>query len=180
MVPKDAESFWLPTDLAGIVAATYRPSTRDLQAVVGPACTSMRTVIKELGCRANRFRLQYQTPQSARYESLRGTWQGCTEQRSGGKKGLLGTATLTIHLTPTAEGIYTFRDTPETTMHVTGSFHHDRFVRLDYSNSQGRAMQFGCATLELNAPGDKMEGEYVGYGAWSECVVSGTIAVSSI
>jgi hypothetical protein len=60
---------------------------------------------------------------------------------------------------------------------LTGGFYHDRFVRLEYFNSEGRRMQFGCATLELDAPGDKMEGEYVGYGAWSEAVISGTISV---
>jgi hypothetical protein len=38
-------------------------------------------------------------------------------------------------------------------------------------------MQFGCATLELDARGDKMAGEYVGHGAWSEAVISGAISV---
>lgn len=48
-----AEEMHFPTDLSGIVAATYDPnrSDGDLQAAVGPACTKIKRAIRDQGRR---------------------------------------------------------------------------------------------------------------------------------
>lgn len=48
-----AKEMHLPTDLAGVAAATYDPcrSDGDLQAAVGPACTKMKRAIRDQGRR---------------------------------------------------------------------------------------------------------------------------------
>jgi hypothetical protein len=61
---------------------------------------------------------------------------------------------------------------------LTGTFSHDRFLKLDYNNIDDDAIQFGCFMAELSADGKTLSGHYVGYGAVSEDIVRGAITIS--
>ncbi len=81
------------------------------------------------------------------------------------------------------EGRYVFREenneaVNKVALKVTGNFYFNRFLKLEYANADGAVMQFGSGVLELNAPGNELEGEYSGYGAWSNTVVSGTLRLT--
>ena len=49
IIPRNNEQLHLPTDLLGIIPATFNPDREDIQAAIGPACNKIRKVIREFG-----------------------------------------------------------------------------------------------------------------------------------
>lgn len=185
VVPKDAERLWLPTDLSGIVKATYQANTPDLQSALGPACAQIRNRIEELGVRAGRFREESVDAEldtsSRRFQSLAGAWEGQLDQRVG-KGPIAGSVTMTLTLMPTGEGLISegslgVPNHPPIPLKASGRFFHNKFLKMDYANGNARVMMFGCGMLELDGQGDTLRGEYVGYGGLNDTVVSGTIVL---
>lgn len=61
---------------------------------------------------------------------------------------------------------------------LRGGFLHDRFLRLEYENRDNAAIQFGSVVAELSADGKTISGGYIGFGAQSQRIVTGTIALT--
>ncbi|SEH06301.1 Uncharacterised protein [Candidatus Venteria ishoeyi] len=58
---------------------------------------------------------------------------------------------------------------------LTGGFLHERFLKLDYKNTNLAAVQFGSSLLTLSSDGTKLNGRFLGYGAKTERLVFGEI-----
>jgi hypothetical protein len=63
---------------------------------------------------------------------------------------------------------------------LDGGFLHDRFLKIDYKNSDSGTIQFGSMTLELEADPKSMTGRYSGYGSFSKCIIFGVIEVAKV
>jgi hypothetical protein len=61
---------------------------------------------------------------------------------------------------------------------VRGGFHHGTFVQFNYSARDIGAIQFGSVVTRLSADGRRMCGKFVGYGAVSEEIVSGSVELA--
>lgn len=57
---------------------------------------------------------------------------------------------------------------------VTGKFIFDRYLQLNYVSKDEGAVQFGSIVGELSATGKSARGRFVGYGAWSEKIITGS------
>lgn len=191
VVPTDAENLWVPTDLAGINRAFYQGNAENLDASLGPACSQIKVQMRKLGIRASRFRQRALdgciVTDGPRLAALNGIWKGTFQQRAD-RNAKAGSAEMEITMKSTSDGIigegrYVFREenneaVNKVALKVTGNFYFNRFLKLEYANADGAVMQFGSGVLELNAPGNELEGEYSGYGAWSNTVVSGTLRLT--
>lgn len=58
---------------------------------------------------------------------------------------------------------------------LKGGFLHDRFLKLDYKNTNQAAMQFGSLILNLSSDGKKLTGRFLGYGSKTEKLVFGEL-----
>jgi hypothetical protein len=56
VLPRDQTDFRLPSDLIGIIPATFNAAREDRQAAMGPACHEIRKAIKKLGSRTQASR----------------------------------------------------------------------------------------------------------------------------
>ena len=119
---------------------------------------------------------------AGRRKALNGNWQGSAYQEIGPDGNPLDAK---LHYTLTASrkivrgsGIYSLKlkDKDQSrNFTASGGFLHDKFLKLDYKNTDDSAIQFGSAILELSADGKKLTGLYLGYGATSERLIHGTI-----
>jgi hypothetical protein len=115
----------------------------------------------------------------SRRDALIGKWQGTVNQPPSN-------ATVTIYLNASRKKItgkadlnINFQGQPYfITLVFTGGFFHDRFLKLDYRNTNRGTIQFGAMLLELPAHPVTMTGQYVGYGSLSEGFVSGNILLT--
>jgi hypothetical protein len=179
VIPRNSQHIWMPTDLAGVVAAKYDPDAHNLVAALGPACAAIRRKIKDLGIRESRFRIfPIEGGGSDRLRAVSGTWKGTLEQRRG-TKGWFGTASFAFNFTPTMEGLVGdgFIEIPNSKFFVwlRGSFLLGRYLKVEFRNKDDRAFHCASIIFELNGLGNKLEGQYVGYGAFSDAIVSGTM-----
>lgn len=60
---------------------------------------------------------------------------------------------------------------------LLGGFLHDRFLKLDYKNTNPAEMQFGSLILNLSSDGKKLSGRFLGYGAKTEKLVFGELTL---
>lgn len=58
---------------------------------------------------------------------------------------------------------------------ATGSYLHNRFLKLDYAFSDRSVIQFGAILLEHNDLGDALDGYLVGYGAVKRGLITGNV-----
>lgn len=63
---------------------------------------------------------------------------------------------------------------------VTGGLLYERFIRLTYLSTDPTIVQFGAMVLEIDAVAISMSGRLIGYGAYSERIVSGTVDVERV
>lgn len=114
-----------------------------------------------------------------RGEALNGNWQGTIVQSTliadvdirlhAKNKEIVGEAHLRVQFDGVAHAI---------TLAVTGGFLYDKFLKLDYKNTNRGTIQFGTMVLELAPHPSTMEGQYVGYGSLTESIVSGQILLT--
>lgn len=117
-----------------------------------------------------------------RAAAINGLWKG-TAYQSKGLNGNPMDYPIEMHLTvkrKTIDGSLTIcpPDRDETRLHkfnVTGGFVYERFLQINYISEAPEVIQFGSALTEIDATGTKMIGEFIGYGARSEAIVSGTV-----
>lgn len=62
-------------------------------------------------------------------------------------------------------------------VHLKGGLRYDRFLKLDYKNTNESAIQFGSIMAQLSDDGHELEGQFLGYGAVSRRIVHGTFHV---
>lgn len=114
----------------------------------------------------------------SRGKALKGHWKGNIAQHNG---------TFEIELSIDITGrqvignarISKLHDSSGSSVHLDlkGGFHYERFLKLDYTNSDYGIIQFGSMTLELDDYPKKMSGKYSGYGWVSRAIISGSITV---
>jgi hypothetical protein len=56
---------------------------------------------------------------------------------------------------------------------LKGSFRNDRFLKMDYENTNKYIVQFGSFVFQLNDESNSLIGRFVGYGQVSEKIVYG-------
>ena len=61
---------------------------------------------------------------------------------------------------------------------MTGGLVHNRFLQLNYLSADPTIVQFGSIVSEIDSRGTTMSGKLVGYGAYSEKIVSGKYHLS--
>lgn len=61
---------------------------------------------------------------------------------------------------------------------LTGGFLYNRFLRIEYQTTTSNAVEFGSFVVELSADGRRLEGMFVGYGAFSEQIVFGRVVLN--
>jgi hypothetical protein len=116
-------------------------------------------------------------------ESLSGNWSGTFSQDLG-PLGLPINYRVQLSLVAETErltGSMTIIDYPHpqkgpVTMNlsVDGVMSYERFVQINYSSLDSGVLQFGALLSELSGLGNTMNGRFIGYGAISQRIVSGT------
>lgn len=61
---------------------------------------------------------------------------------------------------------------------VSGSFHGDRLLRLDYANKDKTTVHFGTLYFELTADGHTLKGSCVGFGIKAEEIVTADVVLN--
>ncbi len=56
-----------------------------------------------------------------------------------------------------------------------GYFRNDRFLKLDYCNTENNTLHFGTFILELKGENNRLEGRFTGYGSTNEIFVWGAV-----
>jgi hypothetical protein len=119
---------------------------------------------------------------------LVGTWQGTYDQLvAPSETPLQGPLQVTIEpLNPksqiiTGSGVMEFNwgtgNSEKLNFRIRGGFLYSSFLRLNYENVDKAAIQFASAVVELSKTGRELSGRYVGYGATSRAVVTGTVTL---
>jgi hypothetical protein len=57
---------------------------------------------------------------------------------------------------------------------------YDRFIQLNYRSRDPSMVQFGAIVLDIDDMGKTVRGSYVGYGALSQMIVSGTVQLNKV
>ncbi|MGZ8944315.1 MAG: hypothetical protein ACXW1W_02705 [Methylococcaceae bacterium] len=71
-----------------------------------------------------------------------------------------------------------YDDLGKQTFDVSGSFHEDRFLKLDYANKDKGAVHFGTFLFELHPFGSTLTGECVGYGVKTGGIVTANLILN--
>jgi hypothetical protein len=71
-------------------------------------------------------------------------------------------------------------ETDTSLVNFTGGFLHDRFIKIDYKNSNLATIQFGSMILELNSRGNMLSGRFLGYGDFTEVLVFGKVKCQKV
>lgn len=64
------------------------------------------------------------------------------------------------------------------TLSFTGGFFFDRFLRLEYYDSEGGKVQFGALVLELDENSRELRGLDVGFGYVTKQILSGSVELT--
>jgi hypothetical protein len=96
------------------------------------------------------------------------------------KKGYYGTGSVTFNFTPTMEGLVgegslAIPNFPRFFVKLCGASLIGSFLKIEFRNKDERAFHFASVVFELNGLGNQLEGQYVGYGGYSNAIVSGTM-----
>jgi hypothetical protein len=148
-------------------------------AIIAPIVTFIVTRSYE-----NRF---LQPVSSNRVAALVGSWEGTTHQECG-PGGKPDDAKVSFKLALAGkklrgQGIFrTCVGAEEVviTFHLSGGFLHDRFLRFDYNPEASETVQFGSIIVELSNDAKKLTGRYMGYGAFTNALVYGTVCVTKM
>ncbi len=113
-----------------------------------------------------------------------GEWEGTIAQESG-PSGVPVELPIRIVFTAGRKRIvgraeYEMPGTRPTRLRFTGGFLYDQLMRLNYKNLDPNVIQFGSYIARLNAGGDKLEGQYSGWGAVTDRIVSGTAVLTKV
>ena len=110
-----------------------------------------------------------------RQESLNGNWEGQISQP------LFPAANVNLRLEvgkKDVQGQIQYADgSAIRVFQVSGSFHSDRFLKLDYAPEDKAAIQFGSCLLELQSDGRTLRGKAIGFGPQSGAIVSGDLTL---
>ncbi len=60
-------------------------------------------------------------------------------------------------------------------MKLNGHFPHEDYIIFHYRNTNRATKQFGTCILNLSSSAVSMTGEFVGFGDWSNTIVSGRL-----
>lgn len=118
-----------------------------------------------------------------RKNTLEGTWVGSGMQEVGldGEKNfpmkISGSFLVSRkEVVGNIEIIYDIDDKKVVTkMIFKGGFFYDRYLQFQYKNNNSDIIQFGSVLLELNSSGTRLDGRFLGYGAYTENLVYGQI-----
>jgi hypothetical protein len=123
-----------------------------------------------------------ETIDDARQSAITGTWRGKVRQRTGfGVKSfqqMIEIKLIAEGNAITGEFIDKFNDgtkDQEWPTTVIGEFFYASFLKVHYRVNDRNIMQFGTMLLELNKNGRALDGKFVGFGATSGKVITGTI-----
>lgn len=121
-----------------------------------------------------------------RKKGLPGKWHGTFHQPVGpynepingvirldlrlGIRKVLGSGSFSAEVKPGREEF--------TDIDVTGGFRGDRFLLLTYENTQVDKNHFGTFLLEYSSNGDKLTGEFLGWGVHEDKPVHGTLSLA--
>ncbi len=130
---------------------------------------------------------QFHIVSKERLTALAGRWQGSGRQEPG----LNGVAldykiSAELIVEPTAvKGAGCLRlqfegKEIEEQFDVMGGFIHDRFLKLDYRIKDMGAIQFGSMILEFTADGDNLIGKFLGFGASTQTLVTGSLHLNKV
>ena len=132
-----------------------------------------------------RERTEY-LPLADRAHLFAGTWMGTYHQAEGPEGVPVDGSVQLVFEKPdrilTGIGTLAFKRSDGTVFNLNIKFHggflHNRFLKLEYENVDTGAVQFGTFVAELSPDGRRISGKYVGYGAQSERIVTGTATIS--
>lgn len=117
-----------------------------------------------------------------RAAALSGDWAGTYEQSSAKGKSVSGRVSFNLKpkkrlIEGSGQMQETLPDGKTVTVHfkIRGGFLHDRFLRLEYENSDDSAVQFGSVIGEFAPDGRSISGTLVGFGAHTGEIVTGGI-----
>lgn len=63
---------------------------------------------------------------------------------------------------------------------LDGGFLYEKFLKLDYKNTDSSNIQFGSITLEVSSNSKRMQGKFSGYGSTTESVVGGDMSLEKM
>lgn len=61
---------------------------------------------------------------------------------------------------------------------ISGGFLYERFLRLEYNPQGNSGIRFGSIVMELTENDERLAGRYVGYGAYSNEIVTGSLSLA--
>ncbi len=114
----------------------------------------------------------------SRRQAIVGTWLGRSKQKHDGidletdVKLMITAGKKLIEGEAHFAGPITGRPTH---VRFAGGFLYEQFVKLDYSNVEEHALQFGTVILLLSPDARVLEGRFVGFGAETRAIVSGML-----
>jgi Predicted nucleotide-binding protein containing TIR-like domain len=176
---KNGERVHVLTDFLGLTLAYYEEieTPKDWSSRLAPICTSIDDQIKQLSLEL-----------PGRSAALVGNWNGelCQGYGPGGIPTTFNTEAKFEIAFGLIRAFLTFRGDiapgkDQVSVNLDGKFIHDSFLKLDYRYADHPgAMAFGTVVARLNDLGSQLAGQYLGYGAYSERLVSGTITLRKV
>lgn len=61
---------------------------------------------------------------------------------------------------------------------LSGSLYYEHFLQYNYFQDDPGVTQFGSVILKLHSSGRRMEGSFLGFSAFSESIVTGTVVIT--
>ena len=124
----------------------------------------------------------YESISKERRSALNGLWVGASYQEVLPKKKLIEVKTKIIFSGKgkiiNGEGNYSFvwKGVKRNVSFVaTGGFRKNRFLLLEYSNTDKSIIQFGNIIFEMMPNGKELKGHFQGYGFISKDIVNGSV-----
>lgn len=111
-------------------------------------------------------------------DAVYGKWTGQIHQALNGDKRIFETQ---LELKVSSAGVITGKaEVPHPNkngvyyLSLDGGFYSERFLKINYENSNKAILQFGTFVFMLSPNADKLTGHFVGYGNISEAVIAGS------
>jgi predicted nucleotide-binding protein with TIR-like domain len=174
IVPKDDPRNRILSDIAGLVCLTYTTPREHSAAAWRVALSQVASaLVKNIAADRTKTRIR----------ALDGLWQGHTFQRYSAKgqpkrrsiQGRFVVRDEAAHGHFFMPGSKLPNSDRDLELILIGKLLFDSFFKLDYVYPDLGPIQFGSAVLELNAAGSRLKGEFVGYGAIAQRILSGTL-----
>jgi hypothetical protein len=181
----DAPKLHILSDFSGLIYLTYHPpstsASPNWNAALGPVCIQISrriaTIVRPAGrvlALPGRWIGKVNQDANSNWPATEYDWDSSFELDG---KHIVGKFTLQI-ASQVASPQVDVRGWPKVLQFNTKwTFVHEHFLKMEYDYIDATTIQFGMLLLELNLQGTKLCGRFIGFGAQSQQLVSGSVSL---